>query len=47
MHGKGKGVLRKSVHAILGRTPGVVSWKLADETAGSWGATLVRLAPLG
>ncbi len=43
IHGKGTGALRKTVHAILGRMPGVASFRPADETAGSWGATIVRL----
>lgn len=45
IHGKGTGALRETVHAILKRLPEVVSFKLADETAGSWGATLVMLRP--
>ena len=45
IHGKGTGMLRKTVHAILKRLPEVASFKLADETAGSWGATLVVLRP--
>lgn len=47
IHGKGTGALRETVHAILKRLPEVVSFKIADETAGSWGATLVMLRPLG
>jgi DNA-nicking Smr family endonuclease len=43
IHGKGSGNLRRSVHAILARLTEVVDFRLADETAGSWGATLVQL----
>lgn len=43
IHGKGKGDLRRTVHALLKRTPSVRSFKLADERGGSWGATIVSL----
>ena len=43
IHGKGIGNLRRTVHAILGRLPEVDHFKLADERAGGWGATLVEL----
>ncbi len=43
IHGKGKGDLRRTVHAILVRLDLVASFALADEGEGGWGATLVRL----
>lgn len=43
VHGKGKGNLRRSVHALLDRNPQVVSYRLGDHHSGSWGATLVSL----
>jgi DNA-nicking Smr family endonuclease len=43
VHGKGTGTLRTTVHALLQRSPLVQSFRLADETRGSWGATLVTL----
>jgi DNA-nicking Smr family endonuclease len=43
IHGKGTGALRRLVHAVLERHPAVTGYRLADERAGSWGATLVEL----
>lgn len=46
IHGKGIGTLREMVHAVLAKLPEVESYRLADETAGGWGATIVILKPL-
>ncbi|QYY36922.1 Smr/MutS family protein [Ruficoccus sp. ZRK36] len=45
IHGKGTGTLRETVHAQLRKLDYVESFRLADETAGSWGATWVGLVP--
>jgi dsDNA-specific endonuclease/ATPase MutS2 len=45
IHGKGIGNLRRTVHAILSRLPEVVSFSLANEQLGGWGATMVQLRP--
>jgi dsDNA-specific endonuclease/ATPase MutS2 len=43
IHGKGSGTLRRIVHGVLDRHPAVRAYRLADERAGAWGATLVEL----
>ena len=43
VHGKGRGTLRRTVHAVLERHPQVVRYELAGAGAGSWGATFAWL----
>jgi DNA-nicking Smr family endonuclease len=45
IHGKGRGVLRKSVQSILARDPAVLEFHQAEENAGGWGATIIVLKP--
>jgi len=42
IHGKGKGVLRRTVHAFLKNNPQVLDFRI-DSGPSSWGATIVRL----
>ncbi|MBN2680418.1 Smr/MutS family protein [Acidithiobacillus montserratensis] len=44
IHGKGRGVLRETVHALLRREPMVKHFRLANDRS-SWGATLVDIYP--
>jgi dsDNA-specific endonuclease/ATPase MutS2 len=43
IHGRGVGVQRQIVRAVLSRTPFVESFGDAPEQAGGWGATIVTL----
>lgn len=43
IHGKGKGNIRRSVHALLERNLLVACYRLAELQTGSWGATVVTL----
>ncbi len=43
IHGKGKGVLRRTVHSILERLDYVATYRLDDKKIGNWGATVVWL----
>lgn len=47
IHGKGIGVHRERVRAILRRTPFVVHHEEAPAEAGSWGATVAWLGDVG
>lgn len=42
IHGKGKGVLRRQIHALLEKHPMVVDFSL-DTGPSSWGASIVHL----
>ena len=46
VHGKGTGTLRRIVHSILATHPAVVSYRHEEGSGGSWGATVVDLAPM-
>jgi DNA-nicking Smr family endonuclease len=43
IHGKGKGILKQKVLAVLKRNPHVSSFSTAPPEAGGWGATIVAL----
>ena len=44
IHGKGRGVQREAVRAVLSRTPFVTAWADAPPEAGGWGATVAHLS---
>ena len=46
IHGKGIGTLRHTVHSVLAKHPEVVTFNLANEHFGGWGATIVHLRPV-
>lgn len=43
IHGRGTGVLRGIVHALLQKHPHVVSFREAGPASGGWGATIAVL----
>jgi len=43
IHGRGVGVQRQIVRAVLARSPIVIAFGDAPPEAGGWGATVVRL----
>jgi dsDNA-specific endonuclease/ATPase MutS2 len=43
IHGRGIGVQREIVRAVLARTPFVLDYRDAPAEAGGWGATVVTL----
>jgi DNA-nicking Smr family endonuclease len=45
IHGKGIGTLQRTVHSILAKHPEVISFALAGEHFGGWGATIAHLRP--
>jgi len=47
IHGKGEGILLRTVHALAGRLPEVESFSLAGPLEGGAGATIVTLKPAG
>ncbi len=44
IHGKGRSVLRGTVHSLLDKNPAVMRYHAAEDRSG-WGATIVYLLP--
>ena len=44
IHGKGRSVMRGTVHRLLAKEPTVVHYHAAGDRSG-WGATIVHLSP--
>ena len=47
IHGRGTGTQRAIVRSLLSRLPSVASFRDAPHGGGGWGATIVKLEPLG
>ena len=47
VHGRGRGVQRAAIRRALADAPGVAEFTDAPPGRGGWGATIVRLHPLG
>ena len=45
VHGKGQGVLARSIRGLLEELPYVIRVRPGGETGGGWGATVVDLLP--
>lgn len=45
IHGKGQGIQKARVHALLSRNPMVSEFRDAPPESGGWGATMVTLVP--
>ena len=46
IHGKGMGILQRTVHSVLRKIPEVSAFHLAGQFEGGLGATIVSLKPL-
>lgn len=43
IHGKGKGILKREIEALLASSPVVESFRIGEPREGGWGATVVRV----